>query len=290
MRVVLSPRIDPNGFQECREGAQFAPLLVSGRMRYLTAMTYLQSEKPLSNLPLFLAAGVAVVILILLGTWQLQRLHWKQGIMIARQAAVAQTPLTLVPTGDVSEIAFRRLRLTGTYDPRIEFHLSGQSLTDARGMGQAGWHVITPFTLADGVTVMVDRGFVPYELKDPSRRAPVPSGVQSIEGLIRPLGLRGWIVPENDVRQNVWFTVNAEAMAKAAGLTGVVPFTLDLVAASAPANDWPRAGRTRLDLPNNHLQYAFTWYSLAVVLIVVTGLFARSRQRAAARLSEETQG
>ncbi len=251
-------------------------------------MTYLQAEKPLSNLPLFLAAGIAVVILILLGTWQLQRLHWKQSIIVARQTAVAEAPLTLVPTGDVSTIAFRRLRLTGTYDNRIEFHLSGQSLTDARGMSQAGWHVITPFTLADGAVVIVNRGFVPYDLKDPSRRSPVPLGEQTIEGLIRPAGPRGWMVPENDVRQNVWFTVNAEAMGQAAGLSGVLPFTLDLVAADG-RDDWPRAGQTRLDLPNNHLQYALTWYSLAGVLIVVTGLFARSRNRSASRASEDAQ-
>lgn len=259
-------------------------------MRYLTGMSYLQAEKPLSNLPLFLAAGIAVVILIVLGTWQLQRLEWKQALMIARQTAVAEEPLTLLPTGDVSTIAFRRLRLTGTYDPQIEFHLSGQSLAGTRGMSQAGWHVVTPFHLADGATVMVDRGFVPYDLKDPSRRAPVPSGVQSIEGLIRPPGPRGWMVPENDLRQNVWFTLDAEAMARAGGFARVAPFTLDLVAASAPSNDWPRGGQTRLDLPNNHLQYALTWYSLAGVLIVVTGLFARARRRAASRTTEEAHG
>ena len=245
-------------------------------MRYLTSMTTLQAEKPLSNLPLFLAAGIAVVILIVLGTWQLQRLQWKQALMTARQTAVAAAPLTALPTGDVSAVAFRRLRLTRTYD--------------SRGMSQAGWHVVTPFTLADGATVMVDRGFVPYDLKDPSRRAPVPVGVQTIEGLIRPAGPRGWMVPENDVRQNVWFTLDADAMAKAAGLTGVAPFTLDLVAGAAPSNDWPRGGQTRLDLPNNHLQYALTWYSLAGVLIIVTGLFARARTRSAAQTKEGLRG
>ena len=253
-------------------------------------MTTLQAEKPLSNLPLFLAAGIAVVILIVLGTWQLQRLQWKQALMVARQTAVAAAPLTALPTGDGSAVAFRRLRLTGTYDSRVEFHLSGQSLTDNRGMSQAGWHVVTPFTLADGATVMVDRGFVPYDLKDPSRRAPVPVGVQTIEGLIRLAGPRGWMVPENDVRQNVWFTRDAEVMAKAAGIAGVVPFTLDLVAASPPTEDWPRGGQTRLDLPNNHLQYALTWYSLAGVLIIVTGLFARARTRSAAQTKEEWRG
>jgi surfeit locus 1 family protein len=98
------------------------------------------------------------------------------------------------------------------------------------------------------------------------------------------------MVPENDVRQNVWFTLDADAMAKAAGLTGVAPFTLDLVAGAAPSNDWPRGGQTRLDLPNNHLQYALTWYSLAGVLIIVTGLFARARTRSAAQTKEGLRG
>ncbi len=252
-------------------------------------MTAVSESKRLSNLPLFFAAGVAGLILLALGTWQLQRLAWKQGLIVARQVAVAEAPLAQLPSGDGADVAFRRLRLTGTYDSRIEFHLAGQSLTDARGRSQAGWHVVTPFTLADGTVVMVDRGFVPYDLKDPSRRAPVPSGVQTIDGLIRPRAAPGWLVPENDARQNVWFTMNAEAMGQAAGLSRVVPFTLDLLAA-AGNDDWPRAGQTRLDLPNNHLQYALTWYSLAGVLIVVTGLFARARKRAAARKLEETQG
>lgn len=259
-------------------------------MRYLSFMTYLHAEKPLSNLPLFLAAGIAVVILVVLGTWQMQRLAWKQSLIEARQAAVAEAPLSALPVGDSAPVAFRRLRLTGTYDSRIEFHLSGQSLTDSRGRSQAGWHVITPFRLPDGVTVMVDRGFVPYDLKDPTRRAPTPTGVQTIEGLIRPAGPRGWMVPENDVRQNVWFTLDTEAMAQAAGLTRVAPFTLDLVAAPGASDEWPRGGQTRLDLPNNHLQYALTWYSLAGVLIIVTALFARARRRSAAQTAGDARG
>ncbi|GFZ83385.1 SURF1-like protein [Elstera cyanobacteriorum] len=230
------------------------------------------------NWPLFLTAGIAVLILVALGTWQLQRLTWKQGLIEARRTAVADAPLTVAPTGDAAAVAFRRLRLTGRFDPQQEFYLTGQTYTDSRGMSQSGWHIIVPFHTSDGALVMVDRGFVPFDLKDPTHHEPPPQGTVTIDGLIRPPAAPGWLVPANDPVKNMWFTPDPAALAQAAGLSNALPFTLDLLPAPGPQQGWPRAGQTRLDLPNNHLQYALTWYSLAGVLIVVTGLFARSRR------------
>lgn len=230
------------------------------------------------NWPLFLTAGVAVLILIGLGTWQMQRLTWKEGLIRARQAAVADAPLTLAPMQNADAVAFRRLRVTGRFDAQQEFYLTGQTYTDSRGRSQSGWHVIAPFHLTDGSVVMVDRGFVPFDLKDPRLHAPPPDGIVTIDGLIRPPAAPGWLVPANDPAQNIWFTPDPDALGRAAGVSTVLPFTLDLLPGPDNGQGWPRAGQTRLDLPNNHLQYALTWYSLAGVLVVVTGLFARSRR------------
>lgn len=230
------------------------------------------------NWPLFLVAGSAGLVLIGLGTWQMQRLDWKQGLIDARRAAVSEAPLTEAPTIDAGPVAFRRLRLTGRFDPQQEFYLTGQTYTDSRGMSQSGWHIVAPFHLTDGAVVMVDRGFVPFDLKDATHHEPPPAGTVTIDGLIRPPAAPGWLVPANDPAKNIWFTLDPAALAQAAGVSAALPFTLDLLPEPEARQGWPRAGQTRLDLPNNHLQYALTWYSLAGVLMVVTGLFARSRR------------
>lgn len=235
-------------------------------------------SSPPKNWPLFLAAGVAALLLVGLGTWQMQRLSWKQGLIDTRREAVAEAPLTEAPTGDAGPVAFRRLRLTGRFDPQQEFYLTGQTYTDSRGMGQSGWHIVVPFHLTDGAVVMVDRGFVPFDLKDAAHHEPPPQGTVTIDGLIRPPAAPGWLVPANDPVKNMWFTLDPAALGQAAGVPDALPFTLDLLPGPNANQGWPRAGQTRLDLPNNHLQYALTWYSLAGVLIVVTGLFARSRR------------
>ena len=218
--------------------------------------------------------AVPMVLLCLgLGAWQIQRLHWKEGLIAERAAAVAAPAIPLPPDGAVPrDLEFRHVSAEGVFLNDKEIFLGATS-----DGGESGYQILTPLRQADGRIVFVNRGFIPSELKDRAKRpAGEPAGHVRIEGLLRlpPDGRPNWFLPDNRPDLNYWFWVDLPAMAAADKLARVAPFYIDADATPNPGG-WPRGGVTRLDLPNNHLQYAITWFSLAIAMIVIYVLFHR---------------
>jgi surfeit locus 1 family protein len=222
---------------------------------------------------------VPVLLLCLaLGSWQVERLFWKEGLIAQRQAAVAAPPAPMPRSlAEARGIEFHRVIDEGVFLHDKEIFLGASS----EGGGQ-GYQVLTPLLEPSGRIVFVNRGFIPGELKDPTKRAAgqVPGTVRVL-GLLRlpPDGRPGWFVPDNRPDLNYWFWVNIPAMSAAVDLDRVAPFYIDADATPNPGG-WPKGGVTRLTLPNNHLQYAITWFSLAVALIVIYVLFHRRQAEA----------
>ena len=214
---------------------------------------------------LFTLFGLA--LLLSLGTWQVKRLAWKEGLIAERAAAVAAAPIELPRTLDEARgLEFHPVRAEGTFRHDRELYLHAMTANGAQG-----YHVVTPLVLARGGTLMVDRGFVPEDRKNPATRAQGNQpGPQQVVGLLRlPLSEKSsWFVPDNAPARGEWFTLDPSAMAHAAGVTDALPFTIDADATPNPGG-YPVGGQTPLDLPNNPLQYAITWYLLAVALVVV---------------------
>jgi len=208
-----------------------------------------------------------MALLLGLGTWQIERLQWKEGLIAERQAAVTAPPAPLPATLAAARgLEFHRLRAVGSFLNDHELYLHATNAA-----GDAGYQVVTPLRVPGGAFLLVDRGFVPAERKAPqSRLAGEREGEVSVTGLLRvpAAGRPGWFVPDNDPARNEWFYVDLPAMAKAASLDPVLPFYLDADASPNPGG-WPVGGQTVLDLPNNHLQYAITWYALAAGLLTV---------------------
>jgi surfeit locus 1 family protein len=231
-------------------------------------------RKSLAGPTLFTIFGL--VLLLGLGTWQVQRLHWKEGLIAARAAAVSSAPVALPKTLDEARaLEFHRVRAAGRFLNERELHL--HATTDA---GDAGYHVVTPLALDGGGTVLVDRGFVPERLAAPATRAAAnPTGAVVVTGLLRlaPEGKPSWFTPDNRPDRNEWFYVDTAAMAAAAGLADTPSFYVDADATPNPGG-FPLGGQTILDLPNNHLQYAITWYALAGALVIVYILLLRRRR------------
>src|SRR5215469_1083868 len=215
----------------------------------------------------------AVLILIALGVWQVQRLHWKEGLIAQRDAAVAAPPIAPPQSFDAARsLEFHHIVAEGVFRNDKELYLAASS-----DSGEAGYQVVTPLVMSDGRTMFVNRGFVPSELKDPSKRAAGElTGTQRVVGLLRlPSQTKpSFFLPDNRPDLNLWFWVDLPAMAKAAGVSDPVPFYVDADKTPNPGG-WPKGGITRLDLPNDHLQYAITWFSLAVALIVIYVLYHR---------------
>jgi cytochrome oxidase assembly protein ShyY1 len=155
--------------------------------------------------------------------------------------------------------------------------------------GRVGWHVVTPLERADGGgTVLVMRGWVPDDRRDPARRAEGQvTGAVTVEGIARIPAPRAWMQPEDRPAENVWYVVDVAKMAAAARLAGpVAPVVVEAGPQPVPGG-LPEGGRTRLSIPNNHLQYVITWYGLAGALVAVW--IARSIRRGRAD-REETAG
>jgi surfeit locus 1 family protein len=118
---------------------------------------------------------------------------------------------------------------------------------------------------------------VPTDLRDPARRPESqPQGEVTITGLVRAPEVRNSFTPDDDPARNQWFARDPQAIAAAHGLERVAPFLIDADASPNPGG-WPRGGQTPLTLPNNHLQYAVTWFGIALTLIGVFAAFAWKR-------------
>jgi surfeit locus 1 family protein len=226
--------------------------------------------------PSLFALG-GVVVLLGLGSWQVERLFWKERLIAARHAAVTAPPVPLPDTREAAHaLDYHRVGATGSFLPDRELFL-GATDTD----GHLGYHVIEPLRLASGAVLLVDRGYVPEDKKLPATRAAgEPKGEVTITGLLRlpPRSKPHWFLPANNAERNYWFWVDIPAMAAAESLDRVLPFYVDADKTPNPGG-LPVGGQTPLDLPNNHLQYAITWYALAVALAVIAVIFLRRRAR-----------
>ncbi|ACE90040.1 SURF1 family protein [Rhizobium phaseoli] len=239
-------------------------------------MTDIDRAAPRRRLPVVtgILVLIALAILISLGTWQVQRLHWKEGLLadIAARQVAAPVPLADIEAMAASggDIEYRKVTATGRYINNKERHFF------ATWRGQTGFYVYTPLELVDGRFLFVNRGFVPYENKEPEMRMQGQlTDQQTVTGLARAKlpGKPSSLVPDNDVAKNIFYWKDLDVMAESVGLEKgrVIPFFVDADSTPNPAG-LPIGGVTQVDLPNDHLQYAFTWYGLAAVLVIVVAI------------------
>jgi len=220
----------------------------------------------------------ALALLITLGTWQTQRLFWKLDLIASIENGMAADPVPL-PAGPLDPAAwnYRRVTVRGVFDYAHEFHMLAHS-----ERGNFGYQIIVPLKRSDAPGyVLVNRGWVPAERKKiETRTEGQVAGEVSITGIARAPWPKGYFIPDHDDKENLWYHGDAAGMLAQAGITDAPLLFVDADATPNPGG-WPRGGQTRLTLPNNHLAYAFTWYSGAVVLVVIYVLWHRRRQQGA---------
>ncbi len=220
-----------------------------------------------------LFTAVALAILLGLGFWQVERLGAKERFAARIAASLAGAPQSLAPEKDWPTLKekvtdYTKVTLQGTFVHDKETYLYGV-ITQGRD-SVPGLFVFTPLRLADGAIVFVNRGFIPNDKRDPKARAEGQvGGVVTINGVLRTPQPRGMFTPTDDLKNGLWFTRDPAGFAAAAGLQRVAPFTVDADATAVPGG-WPKGGYTVVSFPNNHLQYAITWFLLA---FCVAGFF-----------------
>ncbi|WP_442966790.1 SURF1 family protein [Rhizobium sp. C1] len=212
--------------------------------------------------------------LIALGTWQMHRLAWKEALLSDIAERRAMPPIGIDKIGGVlasgGDVDYRPVNITGTFDhTREQFFFATYN-------GEAGYYVYTPLKLAGGEYIFVNRGFIPYDKKDAATRAAGQvTGEVTVTGLARSklLGKPSWAVPDNDPAKNIFYWKDLDAMTAHAGFAKarVLQFFVDANDAPNPGG-LPIGGVTQFDFPNNHLQYALTWYGLAAALAAVVAI------------------
>ena len=240
-----------------------------------------------SWLGLLAPAAIAFAILIGLGVWQIQRKSWKEGLIAAlteRLAVPAQVlpPAHDWPALDAAKDEYRRVSFTAQFENDKEalvFASAAGFRPDVQGAGPGYW-VFTPARLADGGIVIVNRGFVPEARRDEQLRAAGEvSGPVTLIGVMRWPDSRHWFTPGDDVTHNLWFARDPAAIAAAKGVGPVAPFYVEQEA-PVPPGGLPQPGKLVVSLPDNHLQYALTWFGLAAVLagVFISWAFTSGRR------------
>jgi surfeit locus 1 family protein len=235
---------------------------------------------------LFLFAGF-----VALGTWQLERRVWKLDL-IARveqrvhAAAVMAPPSSQWPRLTAANSEYRHVRASGTF-------LSGsETLVQATTELGAGFWVLTALRRTDGSVVLVNRGFVPPDGRPPqwrdsaTRGAGEPPGITVVTGLLRMTEPGGAFLRRNNAAANRWYSRDVQAIARARGLSRVAPYFIDADAVPRAAADSshapessPVGGLTVIAFHNNHLVYAITWYTLALMAVGGAWLAVREERR-----------
>ncbi len=224
-------------------------------------MKYFNNFRPTFWSSVFTLIGF--VFLVALGTWQVNRLEWKNNLIEERQSFLKDNPIEF--NGDINLLEgnlWKPVRVFGSFSHEKELYLAARSMR-----GNVGFHVLTPFTLLNGKNVLINRGWVPRERKDPSQRSEGSVfGNLNLVGIITPGFKKGPFTPKNDAEKNVWLYVDFQEMGKNVGLS-LESYVID--ATENGKGGFPIGSQTRIKLPNDHLQYAITWYLLSISLVVI---------------------
>lgn len=231
---------------------------------------------------------VATAAFVALGIWQVQRLAWKKDLVARVDARVSAAPVA-APGPD------RWPRITAADDEYTRLTISGRLLNDKEAHVVAvtelgpGYWVFTPLAMADGTIVLINRGFVTSERRDPANRVPGQiEGETTVTGLLRIADASNWILRKNDPGADRWYRRDPAEIAKARGLDNVAPYFVD-ADATPNIGDWPVGGLTRVRFSNSHLAYALTWFAMALLAAAASVYFVRVEFGGSTPKGEQTE-
>ncbi len=230
--------------------------------------------------PLTIFVIVCLAILLSLGTWQARKIGPKTALLDRVEAGLASAPMPLndlLAHTDSDAMEYRRVSFSGEALSRQPLMVFATNLK-----GKSGYHLYLPYHVDKGKALLVNLGWVPAHLRESFE---LPTSLpKQLSGVIRSSAEPGSMAPPNDAEKGNWFTANVDEMAAAYGLPqpGYYPFRLfaDHV---GTADNLPQGGQVRVDIPNDHLEYALTWFGLAAALIGVYVVFGFRERKSEAR-------
>lgn len=248
--------------------------------------------------PLALAVWIVLAaslfsIFVLLGNWQVRRLHWKLGLIHDVATRVHAPPVPAPGPAQWPQIASGHLQyLHVTLQGR--FLDGAQTLVHGTSEEGYGFWVIAPLRTESGFIVLVNRGYIPASLPGTAAyaKAAPPAGKVSLTGLMRFSEPGGGFLRPNQPARSEWYSRDVSAMATARGLpsTEVAPYFVDADAELADSPAGPHAGLTVIQFPNNHLGYLITWYLMALMVAAVALYLGAGEYRLRQKIRGESGG
>lgn len=249
-------------------------------------------NRPIQSLwKIDLVFGLALLVLLGLGTWQVQRLSYKQELIQRLQERVHLPPLSLPQTVahdkflSLSDWEFQPVTLKGNYIADHEIRVMGRSLK-----GEEGVYIYHPFTVENPpITLLVQRGWVPFDaiVKD-KWVDKLTADETELSGILRfDRGfstIQKWVLPKPDLSKKLWYGLDIHSIAGIHHLDYPLFYLVigdDEAAKLKRAQSgeaWPLPQAWRLDIPNDHAQYALTWYGMAIGLAVIWWVFRRQQR------------
>ncbi len=206
-----------------------------------------------------------VTIFCTLGTWQLYRLQWKLELISEITIGLDSSPIEY---SNLIKKNYQRVTAKGKFDYDKQIYL--YSLNDS---GKPGYDVVTPFITNKNENVLINRGWIVKELKGNPRINLKTNSEIKIIGLLREIYKPNMFKPDNDIKNNIWFSINLEDLRKSTGekFNEFVIFLEDNQAKT------PLPKKITIDVPNNHLKYAITWYAISISIIFYYLYFRRKK-------------
>ena len=199
-----------------------------------------------------------------LGTWQLYRLQWKTALISEITFGLDSTP---VKYSNTIKKNYQRVVSEGKFNFEDQIYL--YSLNES---GKPGYDVITPYKTLKNENVLVNRGWINKNLKG-NLEINLKENEVKITGLLREIYKANIFKPKNDLKNNIWFSLDANDLKE---LTGK-QFPNYMIFLEKPKNKVPAPKKVSIDVPNNHLKYAITWYSIAISILFYYLYFRRKK-------------
>ncbi|MGZ7210053.1 MAG: SURF1 family protein [Methanobacterium sp.] len=214
------------------------------------------------------------IITIILGTWQIQRLNWKKKLISEIEQSMSQSQINLNKISDVSkDLLYRKVIARGEFLNDKEIHVYAGKLYQEK---QDGYFILTPLKLTNGNYILVNRGFVEKSKKEQKTREDTIINRQvSVSGILMPNEKKTWVIPENDKKDNIWFTINIPEIKDYLSINLPQYYLMqDNVSAK---NELLSGQKIDIKIRNDHLQYAITWYGLSLISAVIYYLYHKKK-------------
>lgn len=232
--------------------------------------------------PILIACAM-VIVLIGLGVWQVQRGQEKKALIAALAQRIDKAPGPLAnsaewPALNARDDEFRRVTLRVTFLPVPPALVFTSASTLRSDVTTTGYWVFAPARLASGETLIINRGFVPDQRKADAESGLPADRTVTLTGYLRFDEEPRLFTPNPDPARRLWYARASAQMAGALQWGRTPSFYIDMEAPQ-PEGAGPKPGALAPRLPDNHFQYAATWFALALIVVVLTGVWLRGQRR-----------